>query len=410
MGVIRLNIDGVLAQSQDIESARRLVKDVQSTVSSLSHRVDPKIRQRYQIDSKLQTAANQLSGIHGQTGRIKSTVENSVTGYYNTEMKARRQAQEIAGEKVIVSSAAAASPFLSSNAVQQNPVPAVENKAQFSLFQTVKNVIQGAGKFDKLKVLGFPGDVLDYGSALHQFLTQDMKGLTGVKNLWNLSDKSCSLYASFYDGLKYLYKNQGAIFENKNMLDAMGTLSAGAGLIGMGSAGIGALDAIKNNPNIGMAGIAGEMLGMGDEALEFAGDIAELNGVDKTPYSPFSKYMGIAKAYTVAGSQCLKSYDQYASDGSYDVGDIGATGVDAAVAGLGSMVDTFSLGIISEETTGISSQEVSQAIKEGAGTVGQNAGNYILNNPDLHRMYKNSNTAGRVALTLYASIGSVFQK
>ncbi len=99
MGIIRLNIDGVLAQSQAIDSARRMVLDVQNSVSSLCRQVDPKIQQRYQIGSKLQNTANQLKGIHGQTGRIKSTVENGVSSYYNAEIKARKAAQDIAANQ-----------------------------------------------------------------------------------------------------------------------------------------------------------------------------------------------------------------------------------------------------------------------------------------------------------------------
>lgn len=95
MGTIRLNLDAVLAQSHDIDSAKRTVSEVKSSIDSLYHQIDSKILARNNIGNRLRNTSNQLAGIQNKVGRIQSTVESGVSSYYSTEMTVSQKVRNV---------------------------------------------------------------------------------------------------------------------------------------------------------------------------------------------------------------------------------------------------------------------------------------------------------------------------
>ena len=66
------------------------------------------------------------------------------------------------------------------------------------------------------------------------------------------------------------------------------------------------------------------------------------------------------------------------------------------------MISTATLGIISENTTGMTAEEVREKLKDSADQLGKDAAEYIMNNPKLREMYNNGNGAERAMLIAYA--------
>lgn len=96
MGLIKIQIDAVMAQSHDIASAQRSVSDVKSTLDSLSYQIDSKICERKNIRSRLRSVCTQLNDIQGRIAAIQSAVETGASSYYAADIRAAQKASEIA--------------------------------------------------------------------------------------------------------------------------------------------------------------------------------------------------------------------------------------------------------------------------------------------------------------------------
>lgn len=94
MGMIKMNIEAVLAQSSRIAQARTDVSGVKSAVDSVNHRLEQSIRSRYNIGARLSSASAQLERIQNQLLRIQSTVESGANGYYAADMTASLKARQ----------------------------------------------------------------------------------------------------------------------------------------------------------------------------------------------------------------------------------------------------------------------------------------------------------------------------
>ena len=94
MGMIKMNIDAVLAESSRIAQARTDVSGVKSAVDSVNHRLEQCGRSRYNIGSRLTIVSGQLERIQSQLLRIQSTVESGANGYYAADMTASLKARQ----------------------------------------------------------------------------------------------------------------------------------------------------------------------------------------------------------------------------------------------------------------------------------------------------------------------------
>lgn len=139
---------------------------------------------------------------------------------------------------------------------------------------------------------------------------------------------------------------------------------------------------------------------IGGSITDFGAAILKM--LEKGASAAVSIYAGIAKAILASYGQFIESLEEYAKDGSFNLGDVADTGVDVAVAGLAALISTVTKGIISENTTGITEEEVREQLKNSADQLGKDAAEYIMNNPKLREMYNNGNGAERAMLIAYA--------
>lgn len=146
---------------------------------------------------------------------------------------------------------------------------------------------------------------------------------------------------------------------------------------------------------------------IGEAIKKIGGSIVDLGAViykllEKGTTAAVSIYAGIGKAILDSYGQFIESLEEYAKDGSFDLGDVADTGVDVAIEGLAALISTATLGIISENTTGMTAEEVREKLKDSADQLGKDAAEYIMNNPKLREMYNNGNGAERAMLIAYA--------
>ena len=281
----------------------------------------------------------------------------------------------------------------------------------------IKLLLSLSSKIGISDTAGITNKGISYLESLYQFFTGDKKGLTGAEDLFNLGDKSISLWKGFYDYLKEFYNETGNIFSisNQKKVEKLGLVGDIFGLV---SSAFNTADKINNTEGIGTAGIIGEVLNGGNNIVDIWSDIEVLKHMGDTTtnitttdglYSPLTFYSTIAKSYLSAFSQGFTSYEKYSADGVWDLGDTGKTGIEFGVTGLYSMLNSLSFGLISEKTTGVSAEEISTGIENWATDVGTGAGNYIVNDPELFKKYNDSNLIGQVAITFYAAFKSCWK-
>lgn len=99
MGMIKVNIDAVLAQSGTIAQARTDVSGVKSAVDSVNHRLEQSVRSRYNIGARLNSLSATLDRIQGQLLRIQSTVEGGANSYYAADLEASQRAKSFPGSR-----------------------------------------------------------------------------------------------------------------------------------------------------------------------------------------------------------------------------------------------------------------------------------------------------------------------
>lgn len=378
------------ALEAQVQIGKQLNK-IEDELSSIRKSLRFKIAQRANIERNLNILEDNLNGMMNKNATVTSVLSQIMEKYEQTEAGL----VNIDGDGKI-----SAGQDVSDTSFWE------ELKALCTWFDTIYDNDQA----------GIINDGLSYFESLYKFFTGDMSGLTGTEDWLDLLDNSIGLWTGFYDYLKNFYNEMGDLFSNGNQEKV-----AGLGIIG-GIAGLirdlfGAVDTISNTEGIGAAGITGEIINLfkngadiweGAEELLHIGD-ESINITTKSGiYSPLSFYSAIIKGYVSTLSQGFSSIEKYAADGSWSLDDTGATGIEASVAGLYSMVNTLTFGIISEGTTGISAEDISNYVENSGRNIGTRAGNYIVSNPELNQKYQEANGAGKVAITFYAAICSVW--
>lgn len=237
---------------------------------------------------------------------------------------------------------------------------------------------------------GLAASLLSYLKKLAELVDGDAEnGLVLSSEALELASGSVDLWDKLAELLKYFYE----------LKDIPGVEEVG--LIGKLCALIASiLEAVgKDYDSVGEQ--------IGEAIKKIGGSITDLGAViykllEKGATAAVSIYAGIAKAILASYGQFIESLEEYAKDGSFDLGDVADTGVDVAIEGLAALISTATLGIISENTTGMTAEEVRDKLKESADQLGKDAAEYIMNNPKLREMYNNGNGAERAMLIAYA--------
>lgn len=267
----------------------------------------------------------------------------------------------------------------------------------------IEHLMEILSKLAPQSPAGIIKEQLGYVDDLEKFLRGDIRGATGAQELMDLGGSSCSLWKAMYDQLED--QGRGWFFTDPGQKTADGIGLTGDALQAAASL-YGAVDTIRNS-DMGLAGDVGELIDAGSDTGDLIQSITELGKASpEGVYTPAKIYTTIYESYLDAIGQGLKSYDKYSADGQWDLRDTGATGVEAGVTGLYKMAECLTFGVISEETTGVSSEEISGVLESWAENRGREAGEYIMNNPELYQKYQEAGDLGQFAITMYAAIRS----
>ena len=306
----------------------------------------------------------------------------------------------------------------------------------------ISKLIKEAGN----KEAGIFKNGLSYMEDFVNFLLGDKSGLSGTKDWCDLTDSTLGLWKGMYDYLFEKYEGFDKFF-SKSFSKKVGGIGVASDVFGLISSLCGAMDTISSSNEKGFATTAGEIIGEFDSGVDLWGSVLKYIHVNDEAinittkgangiYSPLSFYTAIVKGGISTVSQAFKSVGKYSADGKFDLTDAANTGVEASVHGLGSMIDslTFGLGkyVASGMTLGFISPDeftadnISAKLENGSAdlgealawgyddliikaTTGTKAGEYIQNDPELKKKFRNAGRIGQAALTFYAAAKSLGQ-
>lgn len=381
-----IKVDTVCMEAQ-VHEMQRIADELNNIISRVDN-VNRNLRWNTNISSQVRTRlANHNRGIANldeKAALLKNALSNAVNQYIEAEKKAGNVSQNAEG-----------SSSKDNHSSEENDSKNIWEKVREFIFgekdkddeitdritELIKSIAQWFDKTDSSDEGGIISGGLAYWKSLVDFFTGDMKGLTGAEDWCNLADNSAGVFEDFYKYLKKYYDGVGEIFSSsaKEIIDGVGIGGSSLGLLG---AVFGATESISNGDK-GIAGQIGEGIGVTNEVTDLVEKILEAKEIgtaaDGEIYSPLKFYTTIVKGYISAIEQGFESFEEYIADGSWDLGDTAATGVDSSVTGLYAMVSALTFGIISEGTTGVSAEEISNKLKKMTEDIGRSIGNCIKN-------------------------------
>lgn len=391
---------GLKEAGNDCKAVSVKIDSIQSDFQRTIRQLDWDVK--YEAD--INNTANQIARKLERYSQTLKEYKNFIDNAYSEYQKLEKVTFDI--KKIDISS------IVRENSIETNSDS--EEKSDNQLISFIKSILKWRDKTKTDEISGIGEDGISYLESLYKFFNGDMRGLTGAESWFDLCDKSVGLWTGLYDYLKDFYKEVGDIFsiENQTKIGGVGVVGSTLGFI---SSLFGAIDTIKNTEDIGVAGKFGQSLGVVDDVVDIWSDIIELKHIGDTAtnittkkgvYSPLMIYSTIIKGYLSTFSQGFTSYEKYSADGIWDLNDTSAVGIESSVSGLYSMISALTFGLVSEGTTGVSVNDVSNVLESGCCNIGSQAGEYILANPTLYQMYENSNAVGKVFITFYAAIKS----
>ena len=288
-----------------------------SEVEKIKQNLTFEIRQRAEINSRLQLVSKNLEDQGNIASRLTNTLSEVADLYIRTENYAAERPDienffpsELVGAIEVMTSL--------TNGVKDSDGADWQN---FGLEQFLKT-LKTSYKFDVSDESGMMSSGFGYLLSLVNLLTESMTGITGISNLCDLFDNSVGLWSSAYDYLKDFYHEAGNFFGKSGQKVV--------GYLGLTGASIGA--------------IASYIQVLDNKGKNHLMDVTNLATIKSGLFSPADIYTSIVQSGLSFGGQAAESIAEYMQDGDWDVGDTGAMLVDSACEGLYSLGNSMTFG------------------------------------------------------------------
>ncbi len=264
----------------------------------------------------------------------------------------------------------------------------------------IKQYLKSKGKFTGDKDSSMMATGMGYLEDLFGFFTGDKKGWSGFADLCDLGKSSSDLWKALYKKM-----DVGGLLEGR-----WGSKVAGLGVVASTVGLLGKIAEAAGGDNSTGWNIASNVFDAGSGVFDLGKSIYEFKNFGKLTESGLwtsaGQWATLGETVTSTISQALESIGKYSADGTWDLGDTAATGIDSAMAGLEKLISGVTFGTISAKTFGTDTDQMSDAVKNWAGNTGKSAGEYILNNKDLLNKYQNGSTLDKIGITFTATVAT----
>lgn len=374
MPYIRVDVQKMQNTSDTLLDISKKVDEIENLFSAVSRRLDWDVRNEQDIEHRLESISRELVEEERMLRRMIGCLNNAIDKYTDLDRKSKNSENQTNKNK--------------------NAIILANNVAVFQcdLLKRIKNLFKGYGKLKHDDTSEFTADILEYVHDFIQLYSGGNGKEPGIVRWLNLADSSCGLWKGFYEILKDGFKEETIkrLFENKlgDIADVIGMTGAFAGFLGS------YIQFSKTGTMEDFQDMAKSIVGVGKEIY-----LAEVH-----PDSSYSAhtYTSIIKSgidFTVQVGESVKKYSQ---DGEWSMRDTGATGVEASIAGLNTLISGYTFGIVSLETIGTSPEEVSKVALTGADNWGKKAGEMIRNDPELKKEYDEASSLKKTRMLLWA--------
>ena len=372
MSEFSVTLQGVRSALDRNSTAADRLSATADNVRSVRSRLTFQIRQRSQIDRRLNALAQELENHNASLRRLITTGNNVCDLYQRTESSLLgltagtiTWVQPQINPDSIPDNGGDSQNILWSWVLQLLPdlLPAAAlpiNWLDFDLAEVVDKLL------DKMDVTGggLLGDITDYFKSFVEFFTGDLSGLSGFADWANLADDSVGLWKGMYDLFKDLGAS-GGIFtdEMAERVKGIGVLGSLLGTVGsfmdmMDTAGKSFQEIMENTADFGTSGVKS-----GISVLKLLGVVGTL---------PAHIYSSIAESGFDFLAQIGESIKEYGADG-WDTRDTAEVMIDASCEGIYSLGNALTLGglgwlldKITGNEDGDYGQIMSDTLKDGA--------------------------------------------
>lgn len=241
----------------------------------------------------------------------------------------------------------------------------------------LKAVLTFRNKFKKDDGAGVGKDFLSYLKSAFDFLNGEKTGWNGASNLFDFADKSTGMWKGLYE----YFKSQ----DPTGLLEkTWGQGAAGVGIAGSMLALLSKSMTAMGADNSTASKAAANILDVGSGGIDVAKSVYEYThfqdfiGKEQGPFSPASQWAAFGETVTSSLAQTFRSVEKYGADG-WQFMDFAETGVDVAVTGLEKMISCLTFNIISADTFGTTTEEISEGLKEWANNLGKDIGRGLTN-------------------------------
>lgn len=346
MSEFSITFEGVRSALDRNSAAAGHLSNAAGSVRAVRSGLTFKIRQRSQIDARLNALAQELEE-HNASLRRLIAVGNNVCGLYQ-----RSESQLLGGPAAAaIAWVQPGRDYIPDSGTSRNILEDVllERSLQVLLTRIPSSAqpIHGSD-LDLAKILdklmgqldmaggGLLGDITDYIDSFKEFFAGDMSGLSGFADWANLADDSVGLWSGIYD----LYKDLGATGDL--FTEEMAQRVQGIGLIGnllgtvgaymdmMDTTGKSFEEQIEDTADLGISGTKA-----GISALRLIGGLGAL---------PAHIYTSIAESGFNIVAQIGESIDKYNDDGWDWARDTDELLIDVSCEGLYSLGNALTLG------------------------------------------------------------------
>lgn len=208
------------------------------------------------------------------------------------------------------------------------------------LLSTIKSLLEGADKLGNKDEAGVLKDVISYIQNAVSFFNEDKKGLIGASNWCDLAESSIGLWTGMYDYFRNMYDGVKSGFFGDIAQKNVKILGLSSGFLGLTASILSASQGLNEKQ---WKSAVADYVDCGKDvlsvissaySLKHIGDVKSLTEIKAGPWNALNIYSATGESIIQSISQGFRSVEKYNSDGQWNLGDTGATGIDISIAGV----------------------------------------------------------------------------
>lgn len=342
----------VYVEFSGLKQAENRCKDISSKVDTIRSDFQHTIQQLdwdVRFESNINNTASKISKKLDQYARALNACQSFLEETHNAYAKLDAYKGNSLGDLVSLGKInyAALTPL------GPGGCPSADWKDQMDedFLETLKALLKSYDKWGNVKEAGALKDVISYFESFKDFFTGDKKGITGASDWFDLADSSVNVWEGLYDYFADTYSGLKTGFFGDIAKKNVKILGLSGEFLGLTASILSASNELDTKQ---WQSIVADYIDCGKDIvsiidsgyeLKHIGDIKSLADIKAGPWSAMNVYTAIGESAIRSIAQGFRSHEKYYADGTWDLGDTGATGIDISMAGIYGISHSLTLGL-----------------------------------------------------------------